>query len=917
MGTLSIHFILNGSAETVRVPPEKRFSRVLREDLKLTGTKVGCNAGDCGACTILVDGKPICSCMMSAQKADNCVIETVEGLAAANDGCLGKLQSSFLRLGAAQCGICTPGMLISGEALLRQNPRPTEKQVEIAIAGVLCRCTGYRKIIRAIMEANAPQPVGPRLSYSASVGTSVERLDGAVKVAGTDVFAADAWPEDALLVRAIRSPYPHASFMIGDTDAYVASTPGVTAIFTAKDVPGENCFGVIPEFADQPVFAETETRFEGEAVGIVVGQPDLIHDIDLSSIPISWRELPAVMTSVDAAKSVAPRLHHDRPYNRLTGGLVQCGDATVGIDSAEITVEGSFSTGFVEHAYIEPEAGFARRNGNRIEIHACTQAPYMDRDSLAAILAIDVDQVRIVPTSVGGGFGAKLDLSLQPFLVIAAWHLNHPVKMIYSRLESMISTTKRHPSEIQSTIGADSNGKITGMSFVGTFNTGAYASWGPTVANRVPVHASGPYSIQNYRAESIAIHTHCVPSGAFRGFGVPQAAIAQETLFDILAERLNIDPLDFRIRNALENNTPTVTGQVFETGVGITECFEVLKPRWQEALRATERLNKSAVSSLRYGVGIAGLWYGCGNTSLPNPSTIRVGLKANGRATLFQGAVDIGQGSNTVISQICADAAEIPLDKIDLVYGDTDKTADAGKTSASRQTFISGKAAFFAGRELRAKLLAIVGAPDTAQITLHGSLMTYMHDAKTCQVALDEMPIDKDGFVATGEGTFDPPTQVLDNDGQGEPYASYGYGAQMVELQVDTLIGTVALRKITAAHDVGKVINPMLAEGQVHGGVAQGIGLALMEEYLPGRTDNLHDYLIPTAGDVPPIETIFVEQADPYGPFGAKGLGEHVLVGIAPAILNAIRHATGAVIRDLPATPERVLAAIDSIERSN
>lgn len=917
MGTLSIHFILNGSAETVRVPPEKRFSRVLREDLKLTGTKVGCNAGDCGACTILVEGKPICSCMMSAQKADNCVIETVEGLAAANDGCLGKLQSSFLRLGAAQCGICTPGMLISGEALLRQNPRPTEKQVEIAIAGVLCRCTGYRKIIRAIMEANAPQPVGPRLSYSASVGTSVERLDGAVKVAGTDVFAADAWPEDALLVRAIRSPYPHASFMIGDTDAYVASTPGVTAIFTAKDVPGENCFGVIPEFADQPVFAETETRFEGEAVGIVVGQPDLIHDIDLSSIPISWRELPAVMTSVDAAKSDALRLHHDRPYNRLTGGLVQCGDATVGIDSAEITVEGSFSTGFVEHAYIEPEAGFARRNGNRIEIHACTQAPYMDRDSLAAILAIDVDQVRIVPTSVGGGFGSKLDLSLQPFLVIAAWHLNRPVKMIYSRLESMISTTKRHPSEIQSTIGADSNGKITGMSFVGTFNTGAYASWGPTVASRVPIHASGPYSIQNYRAESIAIHTHCAPSGAFRGFGVPQSAIAQETLFDILAERLNIDPLDFRIRNALENNTPTVTGQVFETGVGITECFEVLKPRWQEALRATERLNKSADSSLRYGVGIAGLWYGCGNTSLPNPSTIRVGLKANGRATLFQGAVDIGQGSNTVISQICADAAEIPLDKIDLVYGDTDKTADAGKTSASRQTFVSGKAAFFAGCELRAKLLAIVGAPDTAQITLHGSLMTYMHDAKTYQVALDEMPIDKDGFVATGEGTFDPPTQVLDNYGQGEPYASYGYGAQMVELQVDTLIGTVALRKITAAHDVGKLINPMLAEGQVHGGVAQGIGFALMEEYLPGRTDNLHDYLIPTVGDVPPIETIFVEQADPYGPFGAKGLGEHVLIGIAPAILNAIRHATGAVIRDLPATPERVLAAIDSIERSN
>ena len=287
---------------------------------------------------------------------------------------------------------------------------------------------------------------------------------------------------------------------------------------------------MIPEFADQPVFAETETRFEGEAVALVVGAADIMHDLDLSSFPVTWQKLPHVMTTSNAADEHAPELHPGRKNNRLTGGFVQTGDLDAGFGVADTVVEGTFTTGFIEHAYIEPEAGFARRVGDRIEIQACTQAPYMDRDGLAEILGIAKNRVRIIPTSVGGGFGSKLDLSLQPFLAIAAWHLKQPVKMIYSRTESMLSTTKRHPSHIRAKIAANKDGKITAMTVDGTFNTGAYASWGPTVANRVPIHACGPYHIENYRAESAAIHTHCPPSGAFRGFGVPQSAIAQETL---------------------------------------------------------------------------------------------------------------------------------------------------------------------------------------------------------------------------------------------------------------------------------------------------------------------------------------------------------------------------------------------------
>ena len=910
-----IKFNLNGKPTSTGAPASTRFSQVLREEFGLTGTKIGCNAGDCGACTILVDNKLICSCMMATQKADGCNIETIEGL---QNGCGvtdGKLQKSFLRHGAAQCGICTPGMIVSAEALLRKNPYPNEKEVQDAIGGVLCRCTGYRKIIKAIVNANIEEstsiPNNPQNENS--VGTPIVRLDGTPKTSGIDLFAADKWPEGSLFAVAIRSPYPRASFSFGNIDDYIEETNEVVAVFTAKDIPGQNCFGVIPEFVDQPVFAEFETRFEGEAVALVVGTTDDFALLEISKFPIRWNKLDNITSTTEATDESSPQLHTNRKNNFLTGGRVKCGNVASGFKESDVIVEGSFTTEFIEHAYIEPEAAFAQRINDRIEIWACTQAPYMDRDSIAEIMDISKNQVRIIPSSVGGGFGSKLDLSLQPFVAIAAWHLKQPVRMIYSRAESMLSTTKRHPSNIYSKIGADKEGKIKAMLFNGTFNTGAYASWGPTVANRVPIHACGPYRIKNYSAESAAVHTNCPPSGAFRGFGVPQSAVAQETLFDLLAEQLNIDPLEFRIQNALENGSPTPTGQRFDKGVGIVACFEALRPHWQEAIRNTEIRNKSAKdSALRFGVGIAGLWYGCGNTSLPNPSTIKVGLRKDGRIILFQGAVDIGQGSNTVISQICADAVGLSVDCFDLIYGDTDLTADAGKTSASRQTFISGKAAFLAGTSLRKTLLEICDAPSSAELKLDGNMLLISVENNTHKLQLNKLPTDQAGFIALAEKTYDPPTQPLDNDGQGEPYASFGYGAQMVELSVDTKLGTTQLIKVTAAHDVGKVINPVLAEGQVHGGVAQGIGMALMEKFVPGKTNNLHDYLIPTAGDVPKIETIFVEEADPHGPYGAKGLGEHVLVGTAPSILNAIRHATGAIIRNLPASPDRILAAIKS-----
>lgn len=908
-----LQLTVNGRQHQVTANPGQRLSEVLRGPLQLTGTKSGCDAGDCGACTVMIDGAAACACLVAVGQVAGAAITTIEGLGSATLAT--NLQQAFAEHGAAQCGICTPAMMVAAYALLSTEENPTENAVRDALGGVLCRCTGYQKIVTAVMAAgqkSAPLPAAVSIQNSgAAIGQAIRRVDADNKINGQEIFAADLIPDHALAVRLIRNPYHHASFQFGDLESYRRQHPGIEKVLIAADVPGQNRHGVIPGFIDQPVFPERRSIHRGEAVAAIVGDPEVIAVIELADFPVTWHRLPEYLAPAAALAADATQLHSDHSGNILARGYVARGDVEHGLAGAAHVVDGRFTTPAVEHAYIEPEAGYAHMRAGRMEIFASTQAPYMDRDGIAAILGLPAGDVRIIPSACGGGFGSKLDLSVQPVLALAALYTDRPVALALSRWESMSSTSKRHPAEIAVEIGCDSNGQLTGLRFDGVFNSGAYASWGPTVANRVPVHASGPYYLPAYRASSLAVVTNGPPSGAFRGFGVPQSLIAVESLLDDLALKAGIDRLAFRLQNAIDNGQPTVCGQVFTDGVGIRDCLVALQPAWARAAAAAAQFNNQPNHAhLRRGFGLGTCWYGCGNTAMSNPSTIRIGVSTDGKICLHQGAVDIGQGANTVMAQIAATALGVSVDALTLISADTDLSPDAGKTSASRQTFISGNATKRAAQVLRAAILRHVNVSQQAQLSCGPGVINVDDRGNRHQIALNTLPLDRRGYVFSAEESYDPPTVPLDANGQGAPYAAYGYGAQLAEVIVDLRLGSVRPLRITAAHDVGKAINPQLIEGQIDGGIAQGLGLALMEEYIPGRSENLHDYLIPTFGDMPEIEHIIIEVADSEGPFGAKGLGEHVLIPTAPAILNAIHDASGARVYDLPATPARVRAAI-------
>jgi CO/xanthine dehydrogenase Mo-binding subunit len=532
---------------------------------------------------------------------------------------------------------------------------------------------------------------------------------------------------------------------------------------------------------------------------------------------------------------------------------------------------------------------------------------------VASVLGLPIEKVRIIQSGTGGAFGGRLDITVQCLLALAAFHLKSPVRIVYSREEVFQVISKRHPLKIRYKSGAKKDGKLTAVDIHILGDTGAYASYGATVAIRSAVHATGPYQVPHVRVKSQMVYTNNPWSGAMRGFGVPQMAFAHESQMDLLAKALKMDPIEIRLKNALTAGSETATGQTLMASVGIGETLRKVK-EWRDKAISRKDPEKP---NIKKGIGVGSMWYGIGNTGIANPSTAQVEIDPNGEVRLFTGAADIGQGSDTIFLQIASEALGLPLGEICLIRADTSVTTDAGATSASRQTYISGNAIVNAIKSLKQEILN-----EASHLFDENDKELFLEDGEVKHIKKGYISIPireiakRSGRTLRGEGYFDPETTKLDpKTGQGSPYATYAFATHLAEVEVDIETGKVKVNRVIASHDVGKAINPKNVIGQIMGGVTMGVGMALMEEYVPKKTVSFVNYLIPTSKDVPEVIPIIIEDEEPSGPFGAKGVGEPALIPTAPAILNAIADAIGQRIYHLPANLERVLEAVKKADR--
>jgi len=737
------------------------------------------------------------------------------------------------------------------------------------------------------------------------VGIEIPKVDVLEKALGEAKYGADLRYRDPLHLKVIRSPKPHAKIVKINMEEALR-IPGVERVFTAKDIPGKNLVGTITK--DQPILASDRVRYTGDPVALVAAKTEEAAEEAAKKLVVVYEDLPSVHQPEQALQPYAPLIHEKG--NLLLEFHVTKGDVQRGFKEAEVIVEETYTTTWVDHAYLEPDAGISYLDEKgRITVICPTQNVHYDQKEVASVLSLPLDQVRIIQCVTGGGFGGRLDITVQCLMALAVFHLKKPVRIVYSREEVFQVTSKRHPLKIQYKSGAKKDGTLTAIEVDILGDTGAYASYGGTVAIRSAVHASGPYQVPNVKVRSRMAYTNNSWSGAMRGFGVPQMAFAHESQMNLIAETLRIDPIEVRLKNCLHVGSETATGQTLMASVGIGETLRRVK-EWRDRLIILK--NDSKKPFIKKGIGVGSMWYGIGNTGIANPSTAQMEIDPEGEVRLFTGVADIGQGSDTALLQIASEAIGVSLGEIRLIRADTSATTDAGATSASRQTYISGNAILNAIKNLKH-----VAIQEASQLFNMDEKDFFFEEGKvksrTCLTA--SLPVKEIAKrckrILRGEGLFNPETTRLDSEtGQGAPYATYAFATHLAEVEVDTETGKVKVNRVIASHDVGKAIHPQNVMGQIMGGVAMGTGFALMEEFVPVETTSFVNYLIPTSKDVPEVIPIIIEDEEPTGPFGAKGVGEPALIPSAPAILNAIADAIGQRIYDLPANLERVLEAI-------
>jgi CO/xanthine dehydrogenase Mo-binding subunit len=767
------------------------------------------------------------------------------------------------------------------------------------------------------IQNGSPYPV-----RTAAVGAPVKRVDASDKVTGRAVYLDDMVVPGVLHAALVFPGCAHA--VLRGVDASAArSMAGVRSTLTADDIPGENQVGVID--ADQPLLPFDRIRYEGDAVAIVVAETAALAREAADAVSVDLTELPGVFDAVRAMEPDAPQVHDGG--NVFLHDKVRKGDIDAGFDAADIIVEREFRTHHQEHCYLEPLAALAVPGDNgSMTVYGTMQCPFYVQKAVAGVLGLPLASVRVIQTVTGGGFGGKEDAPSEicACAALAAWKTGSAVKLVYSREEDFLRSSKRHPMHVTFKLGVRRDGTFTAAKIRAVADAGAYSTLTPVVVFRATVHATGPYEIPNVETDVYGVYTNRQTTGAFRGFGQPQVIFANESVIDEVADAIGMDPVDIRLRNCLDVGKRTATNQLLTESVGLKETLERARELsgWDELRQVSGRTPMPRDHVLR-GLGVGSIYYGVslGAKGLAlDGSGAHINVYRDGSVRIGVGGTEMGQGLLTVLTQIAADSLGVPVGFIHVERADTSVVPDSGPSVASRTTLMTGNAVIDAARKLRAVMGEVAADSlglDASEIEFGGGTVgsveknvTFAELAEQCWVR--NVSTAADGWYAAPESTFD-------ENGQGDAYAVYSYATHVAEVEVDTETGQVSVVRITAAHDVGRVMNPVTLEGQIEGGVLQGVGMALYEQMKTEggavKTPDFSTYIIPTAMDTPEIRTVFVE--DPYsrGPFGAKGIGETPAMPGAVAVANAVSNALGVRFHELPLTPERVRRAVS--ERKN
>lgn len=919
---MPVNLTINGK-NIVADDLDKSLLHFLREDLGLVGAKDGCSRGQCGTCTVIINGKAIRSCLRKMKSLDGAVVETIEGLA--NRDVLHPLQIAFLKSHAYQCGFCTPGVILAAKALLDENPHPTDDEIKHALRFNYCRCTGYTQIIDAVRMAvdiiDGKDP-GDLFASKGWVGESPVTKNGIERVTGQALFTDDFPLKNALQGRIVFPEYPHAKILSIDTSEALKQ-PGVIFIATHKDIPGYKYFG--QETYPQQILAIEKVRFIGDPVAVVYAETTEQADVAKKFIKVEYEVLPVIKTAEQGYVEDSVRVHEEYPNGFFTKKNMK-GNVERGFAQSDIILEQDTRTQTVEHGCLEPEGALAEIDEKgRVVVYGGVQNPSACRKDIAHALGFPLERVRTITRACGGSFGKREDQFCHIFVALGAYHTKRPVRVILTRNEVFNFTTKRHAINFHYKVGATKGGKLLAVQAKTITDTGAYSGIGDFLATCCASMGTGPYEVPNVDIEATAVFTNKVVAQCFRGYGSTQVAVVTETLVDRVAEACGISPFEVRRINGLDIGKQTTAGQIIEYSCG----FQQLINEVETALKKDGIPDPSAAGK-KIGVGVSGGFKNMGyGNGLEDSAGAKIQLTHEGRLQLLTGGVELGQGHDTVVCQIAAEAMNVHYNDIDIALVDDDITPKTmGSTSASRMTYISGNATLAACALFKEKLFNYVGekagfSPGVLDCDSNGVYdcrkegsfrMSFADIAKMLKENEDAL----DAYYYYTVGTCNVPLDKVDNIDHEmilhRFQIAYCFALQTVIVEVDEETGKVKVLRVYAANDCGRAINPALVEGQIIGSVVMGMGYCLSEKFVVEDGYNLtkeyKDLKVPSIIDTPEIIPIFVEETHPFGPFGAKGFGEMALNPTAPAILNAIYNACGVRVNSLPVDSEKLAAAI-------